>query len=291
MNTSNLVLRRSALCLLALLATSSAVAQTSSLYGLSFFDNQLLLINPTTGAGSLVAPLSESVAPYGLAFRGNQLYTFDSNSDRIRGINRSTGMLTSSIDIGVGDLLGEGDLAFRSDGTGFLASALTPDFGIANDLFRFDLDAGTSVRIGTTAVVLDGMAFIGNTLYAIGQEAAPKLYIVDQDTAVLTNIGLLGIPMNSPFGALAAASNAELYASIDDRLYMINRSTGTASMLDPDVWDFGFNSVAGLAFSTIPDTFTPIPEPSTYGLAGVATLMAISILRRRRSQQKAVPTA
>lgn len=277
-------LRGGAILSLALAAAGSALAQNSVLYGVTFFNNELIRINPTTGTGSLVATLDQSVSPYGIAFRGNKLYTFDAGTDTVVEINRYNGMVGSSYNIGVSDILGEGDLAFRSDGIGFLSSALTSDFNVANDLYRFDLTSGTSVRVGTTGVVLDGMVFSGNNLYAIGQEADAKLYLVNQDTAALSEIGSLGVQNNSLFGALTVGPNGALFGAINDRLYSIDKLTGMASELDPTVLDLGYSSVSGAAFS-------PVPEPSTYGIAGAATLMLVGFLRKRRARAKAMPVA
>jgi len=284
MKFSSSSLRAGAILLLIIGSSGSALAQASALYGVTFFSNELIKVDPITGAGTLVATLSEPVSPYGLGFRGSQLYTFDSGSDRIREINRFNGTVSGSFDIGVGDLLGEGDLTFRSDGIGFLTSALTPDFEISNDLFRFDLTTGTSVRVGMTDVVLDGLVFSGSTLYAIGQEAEAKLYVVNQNNAALTEIGLLGVENNSLFGALTVGANGTLYGAINDRLYSIDKLTGQASELSADVLDIGYASVSGAAFS-------PVPEPSTYGLAGVAGLMLIGFVRRKRAAGKSARPA
>lgn len=264
------------------LAANSALAQASSIYGVTFFDNQLISINPTTGAGTSVATLDQTVAPYGIAFRGNQLYTFDAATDTIRGINKTTGAVSAGINIGVGDLTGEGDLAFRSDGIGFLSSALAPDFSPSNDLFRFDISTGTSTRLGTTDVVLDGLAFWKGTLFAVGQEQDAMLYTVDQTTAALTAIGSLGLANDNLFSGLTFGLDGTLYGSINDRLYTINTMTGAASELDPTVLDTGFASVSGLAFSggsAVPDTGGFLVE----GALGLTVLAAA--IRRRRTKR------
>lgn len=269
----------------ALLLGAVPSARSETLYGLTFFDNQLIAVETTTGAGTLIGSLGDTVSGYGLAFRGSTLYTFDPNVDRLRSIDTSTGAVGTSLDIGVGDLTGEGDLAFRADGKGFLSSALAPDFSPSNELFLFDAELGTSALVGNTAVPLDGMVFVGNTLYAIGQEAEARLYTVDQSTAALTEVGLLGIPKNSPFGALALGADGHLYAAVDERLFRIDQLTGAAMMVDASVLDIGYGSVSGLARQS----FQPVPEPSTYGLAGAALLVAVGLIRRFRRERAGVP--
>ncbi|HEY4249343.1 MAG TPA: PEP-CTERM sorting domain-containing protein [Lacunisphaera sp.] len=290
MKLSSTLLRAGAVVALGLVGAGTAWAQASTLYGITFFDNQLIKIDPATGSGSLVASLSDSVSPYGVGFLGQKLYTFDSGTDSIREINRSTGAVSSSINIGVSNILGEGDLAFRSDGIGFLSSALTSDFNVANDLYKFDLTSGTSMRIGTTDVVLDGMVFVGNKLYAIGQEADATLYLVDQNTAALTAVGSLGIQNNSPFAALTVDASGQLFGAINDRLYSIDKTTGLASELNADVLDTGYGSVSGLAFSPA-SPLSAVPEPSTYGIVGAGMLMLVSYVRKKRTQTKTATVA
>ena len=295
----------SSLALLVAGAVNLSAQMTGSLYGLTFFNNQLVSLNPATGRGTLVANLNQNVTGYGLAFRSDRLYTFDPNTDRIREINMTTGLVGSGINIGVGNLIGEGDLAFRSDGMGFLSSALAPDFSPSNDLFRFDLDLGTSVRLGRTSVVIDAMAFDNNTLYAIGQESMPSLYTVNQSTAALTMVGSLGLAVGSPFSGMTMAPDGRLYAALNDRLYTINKTTGAASVVDVTVLNTGFASVSGLAWMTqqsLPPItpgpgpmpgpgLTPIPEPSTYGLFAVAGLGALVFLRRKQQNTSALAVA
>ncbi len=216
------------------------------------------------------------MSPYGLATRFDRLYTFDQNADRIHELNLSTGGILQTIDIGVGDLLGEGDLAFRSDGAGFLASALNPaTFTTSNDLFRFDIATGTSTRIGSTSVTLDGLAFgAGDVLYGLGQSDA-NLYVIDQTTAATTLVGNLGITKGSPFAGLTFGPNGTLYAAVDDRLFTVNTMTGAATPVNRDVTSTGFSSVSGVAFA-------PIPEPSSVLLFGLGTTTGLLALRRRK---------
>ncbi len=60
-----------------LLGLIPAIAQASEiLYGITF-NHELITIDPTTGAGTLVGPLNPLLQPFGLAVRGSELYTFD----------------------------------------------------------------------------------------------------------------------------------------------------------------------------------------------------------------------
>jgi hypothetical protein len=219
------------------------------LEGISFFGNQLFSVDAMNGAGSLIGNLGGNVFPYGIATRSNVLYTFDPANDRIVTVNPNTGMTGTPIDIGVTNLQGEGDLAFRSDGTGFLASALNAHGGVANDLYAFDVTAGTSHRIGTTDQSIDALAFDTNdVLYALGQDDV-NLYTVNQTSGTMTLVGPLGVAMSSPFAGMTFGPDGTLYAAINDQLYTIDKTTGTASVTSTNVLDFGFSSVSGLAFA------------------------------------------
>lgn len=235
-----------------------------SLYGLTFFGSELFTVETggSGGEGTLVAASPVKLSGYGLAtFRG-RLYTFDPNTDQLRQLNPVNGTVLSSRDLGTGNLTGEGDLAIRQDGVGFLASALSPSLEVSNDLYRFNLGGGTATRVGTTDVPLDALAFDQNSvLYALGQGEG-VLYTVDQATAKLTTVGPLGVPQNSPFAALTFGPSGTLYASLDDRLYTVNAATGTATPLNPEALDLGFSSVSGLAFASTTAGLMLIREPN-----------------------------
>ncbi len=257
--------------LLASLATLSAAHLTGlTLFGVSELRNELVTINPATGAGRIVGPLGENIAATGLAARDGRLFAFDQVNDRIREINKVTGELTSSIDIGVGNLNGEGALAFRpSDRVGFLASPLNANREPTNDFFTFTIEpttgTGASTRLGSTGVAIDAMAFNSQgQLYAIGQEDA-TLYTIDPTTGAATAVGPItlagsAVAKNSPIAGMTFGTPnpdmgnvEEIYAAIDDRLLIITPSTGAARLgpgPNPEI-NFGpfVSSVSGLAFT------------------------------------------
>lgn len=254
-----------------LLSPQALQATVTALYGVTALDSQLFTIDPVTGSGTLVGSLGGTVTPYGIAALGNTLYTFDPNTDRIRPIDPTSGSAGSAINIGVGDLQGEGDLTFRSDGTGFLVTVFESGINMVNDLYTFDIAKGTSTRIGSTGTPIDGLAFDGSALYGLGQ-ADGTLYRIDLSNASASPVGSLGIEHNSPFGGLAFGPNGTLYAAVDDRLVTVDKATGAASLVDPNVLDFGFSSVSGIAFRANGGA-TSVPDGGP-GLAMISLTLA-----------------
>ena len=253
------LLRKTAVTAAALLALAGSLTAAHltgrALFGVTFFGNELIEVNPTTGAARSIGSLGATVSPYGLATRDGRLYTFDPNIDRIREINRTNGKIVRDINILVPDLQGEGDLAFRpSDGVGFLFTALNANAEPVNDLYTFDINTGTSVRLGSTGLALDALAFkTDGTLYGLSQGDA-TLYTINTTTGAATKVGDLGVMVGSPIAGMAfAPANPqgveELYAAIDDRLHIINTTNGAATPVSQDVLNLGFSSVSGLAFA------------------------------------------
>lgn len=251
-----------------------------TLYGVTFdgeiVGNELVTMDPATGVSTRVGFLGESARVYGIAARpnvatslvsaGDKLYVFDQVENRLRRVNKRTGKFDRTIDIGVTDLRGEGDLAFRkSDGVGFLVSVFNGknDNEPKNDFFTFTIsDDGTvgspAIRLGSTGVVIDALAFDANdTLYGLGEGV---LYTIDTTSGAATEVGSIGIPQNSPIAGIAftppsqTAPDGELYGSIDGQLYLINTSTGAATPVTETDQGFGFSSICGLTFAATPAT-------------------------------------
>lgn len=100
------------------LAAGSASAQT--LYGITW-NNELITINPTTGAGTLVGSLSSNMMPAGVAFRGSKLYTWDQVAKRMRELDPATGATLNTIDIGLAASAGEETSLFAATVAVFLS--------------------------------------------------------------------------------------------------------------------------------------------------------------------------
>jgi len=269
----------------AMLVGFVASTRAGTVDGVTFLDNQLISIDTTTGAGTLIGPLGTAVSPFGLANVNGKLYTFDSNADVITQLNPATGATVATYSIGIGPVLGQGGLAFQSSTVGFLTSALDPTkFNPVNDLYRFDLATGTSTLIAHTSDTLEAIAFgPSNMLYGLGKLDG-DLYAINPSTGAMTLVGNVGVGVGSPTGGLTFGPDGTLFASLDDKLYTLSTTTGLAAAVgsaDPTAYT-GFSSISGLAFAP-----SVVPEPAsliTLGL-GAAGVILLRLMHCRRSNR------
>jgi hypothetical protein len=265
---------------------SPAVRADVVLYGVDFND-RLITINQTTGAGTLVGPLDSQMAAYGLGVTGSNLYAYDQIADRVRQLDPATGHTLATINIGVPDLIAEGDITYNAAGTGFLSTS--GPSGI--QLLSFNMAAGTNAVIGTTPFLFDGLAFDSSgVLYgmsqAVGAGVTSKLYTINTTTAALTLVGALNVPpasTNEILGGLAFAPDGTLYAELSDEstssLYTVSKTTGQATL----VGNIGDAQVSGIRFLS---TSASVPEPSITILAGTGAAVLLMLRRRSSSRRK-----
>jgi hypothetical protein len=258
-------------------------AQAGDVYGVTLLDNQLISIDTTTGAGTLIGPLSTTMTPFGLANVGGNLYTFDSNDSVISQLDPTSGLTISTFNIGIGPVLGQGGMAFENSSVGFLTSALDPTtFNPVNDLYEFNIATGTSTLIGHTADTIEALAFSSTgVLYALGKLDG-NLYTIDTTTGAMTLVGNVGVSIGSPTGGLTFGADGTLYATLDDKLYTLSTTDGLATAVgssDPSMYT-GFSSISGLAFD-----FQSVPEPSSVVSLGIGLTLVIGICRRVRRQK------
>lgn len=263
-----------------LLGPIAGTVRADVMYGITF-GNQLITINTTTGAGTLVGNLDSSMAPYGLAVSNGKLYTYDQTAELIRQIDPATGHTLASINIGTPGLVGEGDLSFRSDGAGFLETA---NSGAGAGLLKFSLAPPSSSFLGNSAII-DGLDFdSANILYGMSQgvsDSGSKLYTVNQTNGALSLVGALNIGAASTeiLGGLTFDSIGTLWGELSNgsstsTLATINKNTGQATVVGNIT---GFGNVSGIAFLG-PAT---VPEPSSVLLLGTCVI-AIGLRWRHR---------
>jgi len=230
------------------------IARAEALYAVSFSTparaGLLLKIDPETGQGTEVGEVADDFSPMGLIAVKNRLYTFDQVRDEILEIDPSSGSILNSINIGNGEvreIFGEGGMAIRSNGVGYVLDA-------AGELYRFSLDPPASVLVADQFPFnINGIAFDAqDQLYGYSTNLG-KLILIDEVAGTFEEVGALGTGTGS-LGGLAFRSDGMLFAAFESRLMQISTITGAAT----EIGSIGYLNVAGLTFL--------VPEPSSIEL-------------------------
>lgn len=257
-----------AMVLFELVGIAPSISQGQTLLGITF-DDELIRIDPNTAEGTLVGVTSD-MFPFGLAKRGSQLFTFDQIADVITLIDPATGKTQGTFDVGI-RTFGEGSLAFRDDGRGFLIG--NNPVGPSATFYEFDIMTLSSTPIGGIGGferLMDGLAFdAAGVLYGFS-DGGGELYTINPNTGDLTLVGRTNIEFFENVGGLAFAPDGRLFAAVHAELYTLDLTTGAATA----VGRIGFGEVSGITFF--------VPEPSSL-LLGVFALAAVTCLRRRPS--------
>ncbi len=213
--------------------------------------NELITIDPTTGDGTLVSPISGTGgAVTEIEFRIDEILfgTVGQGLAEVVTIDPLTGVATIiGFHSGIAAVAG---LDFDSGGN--LLGALY-DPGITTDLVTIDQTTGASTVVGTIfpggVDRVTGLTFdAGGTLYgSVHQQGPSFLYTINSASGVPTLVGPIGF---DKVGAIEFGPDGILYGGVGSgvtnagALISINPSTGAGTLIGPT----GFPAISGLSF-------------------------------------------
>lgn len=247
------MIRRAVLAIaFAFLCTSYAHGQT--LYGVTYKPGnpQLIFINPSTGAASLLGNLPATMQPGGMDFRGGVLFVWDDFSKKLAPVNHFNGTVGATINVTGPTITGEGDFAFHPDGRGFLTGLPADTMKTINAI----TGAATPLGPPPTPNSMSGLAFdaAGTTLYGI-DAGSRTLHTINTATGAISSTKPTGIPGTAgtfTLGGLAFDSSGKLYTVLSQPsnpvLYQLNPITA-AIVAGPISIGGGFKEVSGIRFA------------------------------------------
>jgi hypothetical protein len=231
---------------------------TGQLYGYNDANDATYLVNPTTGALTLVGA-SPNGSPTNTFVLGMD---FNPTIDRFRSVTESTQNIVINPNNGVAN----------APATNLFYAAGDPNAGIVplviENAYSNNI-AGTGAStvqyvIDYDADIIATLANNAGTLNTIGS--------LGVDTDIYTGFDIFTDPMmgNSAYALLTPTGGTA-------GLYSINLGTGAATLLGG--LGGGFSQVYSLAIAP-----TQVPEPGTVALLAGAALGAVPVLRRRRKR-------
>lgn len=288
-----------------LFAFATSIQAAEILYGVDS-NNEILSINTSTGVAVVAGTFTNTGgAPIGIGTFGSLLYALpgyaggSGNATQLIPIDPLNSFAQGAgISLGLGAAgvaaLSQGDIAFNSAGTLFIASATQQSggFSATNGALYSSAGGTTTVLNGSFAPKFDGLAFnSGGALFGLSREVSNgsggfvnSLYTISGGTPTLVGAtGIVDSSLNS-FAALAFSSGGTLFAIIGNtvsaNLYTINSSTGVATLVNPIT--VGGSAVGGIDGMTFFTTGAPsVPEPATYSLVSGAIGLLVLIRRWR----------
>ena len=260
------------------LVTNVRASDSGILYGVDGTSNQFLVLDPSTGAGSIVGET-------GLEFPNDDVFdlAYDTSTETLFGIARGSRLVTIDRSTGVGTPVGT---VFTSSSSLFSLAydPRTDSLLTANSrsdvLYEVDRTTGQATAVGSIAVAGNvlglGYDLSTDTLYGVANltVGSSDFIRIDRSTGVGTVIGPTGL--HQPVD-LAYDPVTDTLFGVDfrtDQLLTIDRSTGLATAIGPSGLD---SPVFGIEF--IPAS---VPEPTSFVLLGCGA--GVMILRRRRTE-------
>jgi len=215
-------------------------------------------LNLSTGEFTQVSNVGFIAA--GLAGLGNHVYTAASGGVGLYSIDTVSGNTS---------LIGNSSISYYTFGSTKTGLYMVDTVG---GLWNIDPSNGTSTLIGSTHLDIQAGLSIGlssgsNTLYlALGS----SIYTINTSTGAASYVGTSG---TTDFGALVDVSGTVYGSSIiaPNAIYSFNPVTGTATYL-------AASNAGTYAFGMAPI----VPEPSSFALLGLGSILAAGFSFRRK---------
>jgi hypothetical protein len=279
-------------CGLALsLSLLPSVGSAELLYGLTPLDQLATFDSAAPGAPLTISQISglglgESLLGLDLRPADNGLYAF-STAGKLYELQSAGATYTANL---VGPFA-PGPISLSPTGAGL-------DFNPVVDLLRYVQEDGLNLRIdpdtGLLAsadapiapYLLAGVAYANNvdgaattSLYGIDRLGQQLVVSTNPNAGLYVAVGPLGIffPPSPVIAFDISGVTGTAYMSLDQVLYTVNLSTGSATA----VGAIGAGPLRGLTAAGVGST-EPIPEPSTWALLIGGFALAGAALRRRR---------
>lgn len=251
-------------------------------------------INPITGVFSLIGTTSTELTGIAFSPLTGVLYGVSADATTLYTVNASTGALTvvGATGLGTGANFDIADgLAFRSDGTLFLADA-TGAGGTASNLYRVSTTTGAASvvgAIGNASSATIGFDGSGN-LFEINNQVTPNTLVsLNQSTGAGTTVG--SVPFRDISGL--AFSNGLLFGFTDTNQSGANTTNSVVAVNTGPGAGAVFVSSYNLGNGNVITAATPfqraaVPEPSTLALLmGMGVTGTGVFLRRKRANASA----